>query len=327
MEVLSEKYRPKELKDLVFTNKNQGEKIKNIIKDGKFNTHMIFSGSPGLGKTSTINVLLNELHITDYKKINGSDKTSIDDTKPLIDYASIPPISGQKVIIFEEFERMSKQAQDSLKMPMDQYSSWCIFLFTTNNIQKISDAIISRSEVLEYETLSMDGFVSRIVKILDTEFIEYSVDDIIKYVKMTYPDLRKCINVISNNVIKEEVIKNKLDNDGESSIEETKIISKLKPLEDETILKADTFDDIIGMFVKNGAYSIKQKIINDFSEQDYEAFYNYIWKNPDKITEDKSKWSLIISSISPYYISNSSVLFKYIPLFSYLYDIERIINE
>ena len=122
MELLTEKYRPKKIEDLVLINKEFGEKLKQWKSNGSFDGHLLFYGPAGTGKSSSVNVILNELEISDYIVINGSDKTGVDDTRRVIEYASVPALDKFKVVVFEEFERLSPQAQDSLKYVLEKYS-------------------------------------------------------------------------------------------------------------------------------------------------------------------------------------------------------------
>ena len=165
MELLTEKYRPKKIEDLVLINKEFGEKLKQCKEKGSFDGHLLFYGPPGTGKSSSVNVILNELNISDYIIINGSDKTGIDDTRRIIEYASVPSIKGFKVAVFEEFERLSPQAQDSLKYVLEIYSEWCRFIFTTNNINKVTQPIISRCQVFPFNHLEVQDFMLKIVDI------------------------------------------------------------------------------------------------------------------------------------------------------------------
>ena len=128
MELLTEKYRPKKIEDLVLINKEFGEKLQSWKEKGELSGHILLYGPAGTGKSSTVSVILNELNVSDYITINGSDKTGVDDTRKVIEYASVPPIEGCKIVVFEEFERLSQQAQDSLKYIYFHFQNLCFFL-------------------------------------------------------------------------------------------------------------------------------------------------------------------------------------------------------
>ena len=202
-QLLTEKYRPSKLEDLVFINDEYENKFRSWVQNKFIDSHLLLYGHPGTGKSSSINVLINELGITDFIRLNISDKTSIDDMRKVIEYASVPPMNNQfKLVILEEFERASKQAQSSLKYVTEQYSNWCRFIFTTNDISKIDEAIISRCQTYHFNSLKFNEFVTRIVTILRNENISFAnAETIVKYVETYYPDLRACLNSIAGHTI------------------------------------------------------------------------------------------------------------------------------
>lgn len=307
MELLTEKYRPKTIEDLVITNKEFGDKLKQWKEKGSFDSHILLYGIPGTGKSSSINVILNELNITDYITINGSDKTGIDDTRRIIEYASVPSLDDKiKVVVLEEFERLSPQAQDSLKYVLEKYSSWCRFIFTTNNVNKVTPAILSRCESYSFQKLDQQQFVTRIVNILTKENIKYSMEDVVEYIKLSYPDLRKCINDINKNVINGELCKfNKED--------EVSNLDKLLPILD---------------FVHNRKHcnDVQKLIATSFNEDEIENIYKIIYNKLDVFTVDRNKWEMIVVKVADYLYKHPTVAFKDLNLMACLVELKNIIN-
>ena len=304
MELLTEKYRPKKIEDLVLINKEFGDKLKSWKETGDLTGHILLYGPPGTGKSSTVSVILNELNVSDYITVNGSDKTGVDDTRRVIEYASVPPIEGCKIVVFEEFERLSQQAQDSLKYILEKYSSWCKFIFTTNNINKVTQAIISRCEVYPFTHLDVNSFATKIVSILKEEQIGYEEQDIIEYIKSSYPDLRKCINLINQNTVDNKLVK--LNKDSVISIDGYKLL----------------FDFVNG---KETVLDTQKFLATGIKDEDFDTCYKVLYNNLQMITQDMSKWEDCLIIIASYLSKNNIVAFKDLNLMGCLCEIKKII--
>lgn len=306
LQSITEKYRPKSLNDLVFVNKTFETKMKEWCSKKELDTHLLLYGAPGLGKSSSINVLLNELNIEDVMIINGSDKTGIDDTRKVIDYASIPPMNSNfKIVVFEEFEKLSPQAQDSLKFVLDNYDKWCKFIFTTNNISKVSEPILTRCQQFNFNTLDLEGFIKRIIEILSQENISFTQDVLSEYVNKFYPSLRSCLNAITQNI----------DN------------NSLKPFSNDTLIVMDKFDDILKNFNKMDLLTLKKKLAETIPFEEYESLYQYFYNHLEEITTNKIYWDNIIKIIAEYLYRNNFVAFPDINFASCIIEIKHLINS
>ena len=303
MELLTEKYRPKKIEDLVLINEEFGKKLQQWKANGDFNCHLLFYGPAGTGKSSSVNVILNELNISDYIVINGSDKTGVDDTRKVIEYASVPPVGSEfKVVVFEEFERLSAQAQDSLKYVLEKYSDWCRFIFTTNNINKITQPIISRCEVYPFNKLDIKSFMVKILDICNKENIKASNDDIADYIKSSYPDLRKCINLINQNIINGELIK----------------------LNKDSIVSLDKYMGIFDFLNNKTSTLDTQKFLaSTYKDDEYEYVYKLLYNHLEMISPEMSKWDNVIIIIAKYLALNDTVAFKDLNLMSCLCEIKE----
>ena len=304
MELLTEKYRPKKIEDLVLINKEFGDKLASWKEKGELSGHILLYGPAGTGKSSTVSVILNELNVSDYIIVNGSDKTGVDDTRKVIEYASVPPIEGCKIVVFEEFERLSQQAQDSLKYILEKYSSWCKFIFTTNNINKVTQPIISRCEVYPFTSLDISSFTMKIVNILTQENIKFSTDDVSEYIKSSYPDLRKCINLINQNIINNELVK----------------------LNKESIVSMDKYSGVFDyLHNKKNTLETQKFLATTYKDDEYEYIYKIMYNHLDIITTDINKWEDIIITIAKYLKDNDVVAFKDLNLMSCLCEIKDLI--
>lgn len=304
MELLTEKYRPKKIEDLVLINKEFGEKLQSWKEKGELSGHILLYGPAGTGKSSTVSVILNELNVSDYITINGSDKTGVDDTRKVIEYASVPPIEGCKIVVFEEFERLSQQAQDSLKYILEKYSSWCKFIFTTNNINKVSQPIVSRCEVYPFTSLDVQSFTVKIINILTNENVKFSTDDVTEYIKSSYPDLRKCINLINQNIINNELVK----------------------LNQESVISLDKYSGVFDYLCgKINTLEAQKFLATTYKDDEYEYIYKILYNHLDVITTDTNKWEKIIVIIAKYLSVNDTVAFKDLNLMSCLCEIKETI--
>lgn len=301
-QLLTEKYRPQTIDDMVFINDEYETKFRQWVKNKSLDSHILLYGLPGTGKSSSINVLLNEFGLKDYIRLNISDKTSIDDMRKVIDYASVSPMFSEfKIVILEEFERASKQAQCSLKYVMEQYSNWCRFIITTNDISKIDSAIVSRCQLYQFNTLKFDEFVTRIVTILTQESITFNdTNDIVKYVNTYYPDLRACINAIAQNT----------DN------------GVLKPMIDVNYSN-DKFSKIINEFQTLDTISLQKLISESIPAEETTLFYQFMYNHLEMITKTQSLWDDIVVLIAEYLYKNETVAFTDMNLVACLIEIKR----
>ncbi len=303
MELLTEKYRPKKIEDLVLINKEFGEKLKQWKASGTIGNHLLLYGSPGTGKTSSVNVILNELNVSDYITINGSDKTGVDDTRRVIEYASVPPIQGTKIVVFEEFERLSPQAQDSLKYVLEKFSSWCNFIFTTNNINKVTQAIISRCQVFAFTQLDVESYTKKILDILTKEQIAFEEQDVIEYIQHSYPDLRKCINLINQNTVDNKLVK--LSNNEVVSTDKYKAI----------------FDYIHG---KANTLETQKFLATGIKDDEFDFCYKTLYNNLNLVTDNVAKWENCLIIIANYLYKNSTVAFKDLNLMACLAELKNL---
>lgn len=200
-ELWTEKYRPKTVDEYVFRDANQKQQVESWIRE-KFIPHLLFSGSAGIGKTTIAKVLLNELDVNPYDvlEINASRTNGVDDVREkIVRFAQIIPFGDFKVILLDEADYLSAAAQAALRGVMEEYHSTVRFILTCNYPNKIIPALHSRCQGFHVETIDKDEFTARVATILIRENIDIDIDTLDTYVKATYPDLRKCINMVQMN--------------------------------------------------------------------------------------------------------------------------------
>jgi replication factor C small subunit len=200
-ELWVEKYRPNKVSEYVWRDDNQRRQVESWIKE-KTIPHLLLSGSPGIGKTTMAKLLMTEIGIedADVLEVNASRETGIE----FIRYKILPFISAIawgpfKVVILDEADRLSPQAQDSLKGIIEEYSKYARFILTCNTPSRVMPALHSRCQQFHFEKIDRTEYTARAATILVEESIEFDLDTLDNYVKTAYPDLRKCINLLQQH--------------------------------------------------------------------------------------------------------------------------------
>jgi len=197
-----EKYRPKSVNDYVFKDDAQRRQVQSWIKDGGI-PHLLFSGSAGTGKTTLAKVLINELGVedADVLQINASRDNGVEMIrKRITSFSETMPWGDFKVILLDEADHISPEGQAALRGVMEQYASVVRFILTCNYPHMIIPALHSRCQGFHITSLDMNDFTIRIAEILADNNVTADIAVLDKYVRATFPDLRKTINTVQLNV-------------------------------------------------------------------------------------------------------------------------------
>ena len=200
-ELWVEKYRPKTVDGYVFRDEHQKQQIESWIKQ-KTIPHLLFSGNAGIGKTTLARILFNELDLNDLDilEINASRTNSVEDVRDkIVNFVQMIPFGPFKVVLLDEADYLSPNAQAALRGVMEQYHTTARFILTCNYPNRIIPALHSRCQGFHIERVDITEFTARVATILVEESVDFDLDTLDTFVKATYPDLRKCINTVQMN--------------------------------------------------------------------------------------------------------------------------------
>jgi replication factor C small subunit len=215
-ELWVEKYRPATLDGYVFKDANQREEIESWIREGSI-PHLLFSGGAGVGKTTLAKILIRALDINEYDilELNASAKNSVEEVRDTItNFVSTMPFGEFKIVLLDEADYLSPNAQAALRNLMETYSSSARFILTCNYPHKVIPALHSRCQGFHIARTDQTEFTARVATVLVEEGVEFDLDTLDDYVKATYPDLRKCLNLTQANSITGTLRKTDSDSGG-----------------------------------------------------------------------------------------------------------------
>ncbi|MBU5575022.1 MAG: replication factor C small subunit [Candidatus Aenigmatarchaeota archaeon] len=199
--VWAEKYRPKKL-DEVINQKHIIEKLKFFVKEKNI-PHMLFAGPAGCGKTTCALAIAEELYGKTVKfnvmETNASDERGIDTVRVKIkEFARTKPMGNIpfKLIILDEADALTFDAQSALRRTMEQFSSICRFILICNYSSKIIEPIQSRTVIFRFKTLSEEDIKNYILRIVKSENLKIDESGISAIIKLSEGDMRKVANLL-----------------------------------------------------------------------------------------------------------------------------------
>ncbi len=244
-----EKYRPNKL-DNYIGNEHLKSKVSVYLESGDI-PHLLLFGRAGTGKTTLAKLLVNNIDC-DYLYINASDENSVDVVREKVkNFASTLGFKDMKVIILDECDYITPNAQAALRNLMETFSKNCRFILTCNYVERIIDPIQSRCQSFQIIPPDRKQVAQHLANILNNETIQYDIKDIATIVNGGYPDIRRVINGAQRQVVS-----------GKLTIDENTITQNDYKLEVLDILKTQD--------KKNSFQNIRQLLadskVTDFSD-------------------------------------------------------------
>jgi DNA polymerase III delta prime subunit len=271
-----EKYRSKTLEDYV-GNDQLKQIISKYIETNDIQNLLLY-GTPGTGKTTLAKIIINNINC-DHLYINASDERGIDTIRDKVQgFASAASFRPLKVIILDEADFLTIQAQASLRNIIETYSRTTRFILTCNYLERVIEPLHSRCQVLKITPPSKKEVAQHVSEILDKENINYEISGLALIVNKYYPDVRKILNTCQVNT---------LDND-------LKI--------DESILTSGYKDKLLKELKSPGKSTFKniRQIIADSNIDDFEDVYRFLYDSLDEYVKDDMNKGIIIITIEEY---------------------------
>lgn len=272
--IWAEEYRPKKLDDYLFASTEQEQSIRQMINTRQI-PNLLFSGTPGTGKTSLVQCLLNELDVEpmDIKRANASAIRNQTEfvTDTIIPFCQPLPQGDFRVVVLEEFHRFSTSAQMALNDAIEQYEDRVKFIFTCNYRLKIIPAIHSRVQEFEFHSFNMDSVIDLVGRIIEDKELDFkSENDVYSHIETFNPDIRKIINSLQRHTI-----------DG--------VINPIKE-EKQTTDQQEKWEDIWkkGQANLKNTRELAQFINNDTFDFYYRIMYENLEKNKVEINTEKA---------------------------------------
>jgi replication factor C small subunit len=273
-ELWVEKYRPKSIDGYVFRDAHQRKQVETWVKD-KSIPHLLLSGSAGIGKTTLAKILINEIGIEDYDvlELNGSRNNGVDEVRiPITNFVQMIPFGPFKVVLLDEADFLSPNAQAALRGVMEEYHATSRFILTCNYPNKIIPAIHSRCQGFHVEKTDQTEFTARAATILVEENIEFDLDTLDLYVKVTYPDLRKCLQMLQQNAQDGKLVS---PNQGDAG-------------------SADWKFDMVELFKAGKITEARKMLCGKLRAEEMEDVYRWLYDNLDIFGNDENQYKAIM---------------------------------
>ena len=254
-----EKYRSQDLSTYVGNEQIKGTISKYLEQNDIQN--FIFYGPAGTGKTTLAKLIVNNLNC-DYLYINASDERGIDTIRDKVQgFSSVASFKPLKVVILDEADFLTIQAQASLRNIIETFARTTRFILTCNYIERIIDPLQSRCQVLKIVPPSKQDIAYHIIDILKQENIGMSADDLKIVINQFYPDVRKMLNSLQMSVNGDEIVV------------------------DKSILVSSNYKNQILMELckpSSKSFNNIRQIIADSGVSDFEELFRFLFDNVDK---------------------------------------------
>jgi DNA polymerase III delta prime subunit len=297
-----ESYRPIKLEDYV-GNEHLKSKVEGYLESGDV-PHLLLHGRAGTGKTTLAKLIVKSVDC-DYMVINASDENNVDTVRNKVkNFASSMGFKKWKIIILDEFDYMSPNAQAILRNLMETFSQHCRFILTCNYVEKVIDPIQSRCQSFQIVPPTKKDVAVQISKILGAEGVSFEPKELVPIIDAGYPDIRKIINTCQMNSVKGKLqvdTQNLLENDYK-----TKVLDILKSSDDK----------------RNKYTNMRQTIINS-RVTDFSELFTLLYEKVDEYAP--SNTANVIIALSEGQSKHFNAIDKEIPMAATLIEILNLI--
>jgi len=305
-ELWYDKYRPDNFKDYIWSTDAISKQITDWETKGL--SHVILHGPSGTGKT-TLALLLANTYTDDMLFVRASVNNTIDFIRnDVTDFCSNAGWDGIQVVIFDEAERLTKDAQEALRNVMDTFGSSVRFIFTCNEVRRIRDAIKSRAQIVEVKELQYEEFALHLLEIAISEGVaEESEDDISiieDIVSEHYPDMRKSIDML----------------------QACSLSGHIKPISATTNESEDQATELLELIRNNSSINTIRNVVSSMNNNEIEDFYRVLGSSVNSFVETDKDEGELIKIVCKYLYQHSTIAFPDINLLASLVEITEYLH-
>jgi DNA polymerase III delta prime subunit len=268
------------LDEYVWRDTNIRQQVEKWLKEGSL-PHLLLSGSAGCGKTSLAKLMLRQLKVQpgDILEINASRERKIDEVIPkILNFCTTWALGDMKYVLLDEVDQFTAFSQRALRGEMETYHESVRFILTCNYPNKVIPALHSRCQGFHFQSLDLSEFTTRVADILVQEGVaietEEDINTINEYVEVTHPDLRKCINLLQQNVHE----------------------GKLRPPQKEDSGGKDYMLEMANLFAAGRYTEARKLIVAQAQPEEYGELFRFMYQNLEYWgnSEDQQNEALLV---------------------------------